>query len=156
MALQEIAVQLDDIDDVLSVLGACQNYFDAKAIQEAQIFFGRPEATPIQREIATVMTKYGHYRSDLLVAAHLAAVEEDDEDQDWAGYELDVEDPEEPQESKDDDLDNEAEEGVEEPQEGSEELAEGETEELPPLPEHPLGDFQPPRQKSRRLKVDEV
>lgn len=123
---ETVAVQFNDIDDVRQVLLACLTYFQAEDLQRAQVAFSAARPSPLAMEIERLHTRFHGYMGDYFMAQHEAELDEDD-------YQ---------------DMDS-----TEEAPNGSEPGEEGFGEELS---DHPLGEFNAPRQEGRRLSVEEV
>lgn len=128
--LDETTILIVDLEDVRTVLAACQNFFQAEDIQRAQLAYTETRYSPLTNEIARVKTRMDGVLSDHLLRLH--------------------------EETADDAESDEGEETAEDtsqelpaPENGSESVTEASEE----LSEHPLGEFKPPRQTGRRVSA---
>lgn len=123
----EINIQLVDLEDVRQVLAASLLYFQAEDLQSAQVEFRASRPSPLTQEIERVKSRFDGYLGDYLLAQHEALLAEDEEV---------------------------IEEDVEGAEDGSDELTEASEEDV--LSSEPLGKFERPKQKGRRLEADEI
>lgn len=122
----EIVIQATDVEDARFVLKACLTFLQAQDLADAQMALRAVRPTPLAQETERVLQRLDNLFAQFLIERHESALYDDDQ---------------------------EAEEDAQEAPEGSEELAEGD---LEPLSDSPLGKFDKPQQRGRRVSAKEL
>lgn len=78
MAIEEIPVLFDDLENTSQMLGACLTYFVAQDISRAQIAFSANKKSQIVQELESVKDRIDGYIGDWLLQRHLESKKLDD------------------------------------------------------------------------------